>query len=135
MENNVLPASISISRIDHVVITVRDLDSTLAFYVGVLGMRLERFGEDRVALRFGSQKLNVHEVKKPLGLVAEAPMPGALDICFIADTPVDDIVASLEAHGVTIVQAPSTRTGACGPIRSVYVRDPDGNLVELSNYE
>ena len=135
MDTQRIPPTISISSIDHVVITVRNLDATLAFYNGVLGMRIERFGAGRIALRFGSQKLNVHEVDHPLGLVADAPAPGSLDLCFIADTSVDDIVKVLEAHGIEIVQMPSTRTGARGPIRSVYVRDPDGNLVELSNYE
>jgi catechol 2,3-dioxygenase-like lactoylglutathione lyase family enzyme len=135
MERNNVPAAISIRSIDHVVITVNDLDATLAFYNGILGMRVERFGEGRIALHFGSQKLNVHVVQHPLGLVADVPTPGSLDLCFIAETPVADVVRAFEAHGVEIVQAPSTRTGACGAIWSVYVRDPDGNLVEISNYQ
>ena len=95
-------------------------------------MTLETFGADRKALRFGRQKINLHEVGKEFEPKAQRPTPGALDLCFIADRPLDDVIARLDACGASIIEGPVQRTGATGPIRSVYLRDPDQNLIEIS---
>ena len=121
-----------IAAIDHVVLTTRDEAKCLAFYVGVLGMQLERYGENRIALRFGSQKINVHQPGVIAGLKAHTPTPGSLDLCFIARLPLDAVIERLRLHGVAIVSGPSLRSGGLGSIRSVYVRDPDENLVEIA---
>ena len=125
---------IEIDRLDHLVLTVRDIETTLRFYETVLGMRRESFGAGRVALRFGRQKINVHPHPTPVDIVAKDPRPGTADLCFIAETPLEAVIAHLEASGVEIELGPVERTGAQGPIRSLYLRDPDGNLIEVSNY-
>jgi catechol 2,3-dioxygenase-like lactoylglutathione lyase family enzyme len=124
---------IVIDRLDHLVLTVRDIEATCAFYERVLGMRREGFGAGRVALRFGRQKINLHPYPSPVEIVAGDPRPGSADLCFIAATPLEDVIAHLEACGVAIEMGPLERTGAEGPINSVYLRDPDGNLIEVSN--
>jgi catechol 2,3-dioxygenase-like lactoylglutathione lyase family enzyme len=121
-----------IGAIDHVVLTTGDLERCLDFYTRVLGMRLERYGQGRIALRFGEHKFNVHPPGFDAGIRARVPTPGSLDLCFLADRPLDEIVAHLKACDVPIEEGPIVRTGARFPIRSVYVRDPDGNLVEIS---
>ena len=123
-----------LDRLDHLVLTVRDIARSLEFYERVLGMRRESFGEGRVALHFGRQKINLHPHPTPIDLVADAPLPGSADLCFIAVTPIDEVAAHLRACGVEIIAGPVERTGAEGPIESVYCRDPDGNLIEVSNY-
>ncbi len=125
---------IVIDLLDHLVITVRDVEATLAFYESVLGMRRESFEGRRHALHFGRQKLNVHPYPSDVEIVAREPRPGTADLCFIAETPLEAVIAHLEACGVEIEMGPIERTGAQGPIRSVYFRDPDGNLIEVSNY-
>ena len=126
-------ARIVLDRLDHLVLTVRDVEATCRFYETVLGMRRESFGEGRVALHFGRHKINVHPYPSPIDLVAEHPRPGTADLCVIADTPLDDVIAHLKACEVEIICGPVTRTGAEGPITSVYLRDPDGNLIEVAN--
>lgn len=121
-----------IQSIDHIVVTTRDLEKCLAFYSGALGMTLERFGEGRIALRFGEQKINVHPPGFEASIKARRPTPGSLDLCFLAACPLEDVIARLQKHGVKIEEGPSLRTGARFAIRSVYVRDPDDNLVEIS---
>jgi catechol 2,3-dioxygenase-like lactoylglutathione lyase family enzyme len=121
-----------IDHLDHLVLTTRDLDACVDFYTRVLGMKLEKFGAGRLALRFGSQKINLHVAGKEFEPKAEVPTPGALDLCFICDRPLDAVIARLGELGVPIIEGPGPRTGATGPIRSVYVRDPDRNLIELS---
>jgi catechol 2,3-dioxygenase-like lactoylglutathione lyase family enzyme len=121
-----------IDHLDHLVLTTRDLDACVDFYTRVLGMRLETFGVGRLALRFGDQKINLHVAGKEFEPKAKIPTPGSLDLCFICDRPLDEVIARLGALGVPIIEGPSPRTGATGPIRSVYVRDPDRNLIELS---
>jgi catechol 2,3-dioxygenase-like lactoylglutathione lyase family enzyme len=121
-----------IASLDHFVLTTRDAERCIAFYTEVLGMRLERFGEGRIALRFGDQKINVHPPQMAPVIRAAVPTPGSLDLCFLADRPLDAVIAHLAAKGVPIEEGPSTRTGARFPIRSVYVRDPDSNLIEIS---
>lgn len=121
-----------IKGLDHVVITTRALDRCLAFYVDVLGMQLERFGAGRIALRFGAQKFNVHPPGYDAGIKARHPTPGSLDLCLLADCPLEEVIARLKQHHIPIEEGPVVRTGARFPIRSVYVRDPDDNLVEIS---
>jgi catechol 2,3-dioxygenase-like lactoylglutathione lyase family enzyme len=121
-----------IKSIDHIVLTTRDLDRCVDFYTRVLGMRLERFGNGRLALKFGNQKINIHPPGMSGVKKAQEPIPGALDLCFLADRPLDDVIEALGRHAVAIEEGPVARTGANGPIRSVYLRDPDGNLVEIS---
>jgi catechol 2,3-dioxygenase-like lactoylglutathione lyase family enzyme len=121
-----------IDHLDHLVLTTAHLDRCIDFYTRVLGMTLETFAAGRKALRFGRQKINLHEVGKEFEPKAERPTPGALDLCFIADRPLDDVIARLEALGASIIEGPVRRTGATGPIRSVYLRDPDQNLIEIA---
>jgi catechol 2,3-dioxygenase-like lactoylglutathione lyase family enzyme len=129
-----MPAGgIVLDRLDHLVITVRDIAATLDFYERVLGMRREAFGDGRVSLHFGRQKINVHPYPSPVEIVAQDPRPGTADLCFIAETPLEQVIAYLGACGVEIEMGPIERTGAQGPIESVYFRDPDENLIEVSN--
>jgi catechol 2,3-dioxygenase-like lactoylglutathione lyase family enzyme len=124
---------VRIDRLDHLVLTVADLPATAAFYTA-LGMAHTTFGAGRTALTFGSSKINLHEAALPIRPHAQRPTPGTADLCLIVDGPLDDVVEHLGRLGVPIEEGPVDRTGAIGPIRSVYVRDPDGNLVELSVY-
>jgi catechol 2,3-dioxygenase-like lactoylglutathione lyase family enzyme len=121
-----------LASIDHIVLTTNDLERCLDFYTRVLGMTLERYGAGRIALVFGSHKLNVHPPGFDASIKARVPTPGSLDLCFLARRPLEDVVAHLRACGVSIEEGPSERTGARFRIRSVYVRDPDGNLIEIS---
>jgi catechol 2,3-dioxygenase-like lactoylglutathione lyase family enzyme len=128
-----------IERLDHLVLTVADIEATCAFYTRVLGMTVVTFGPEdpdrrRTALRFGQQKINLHAVGRAPGLVAATPTPGSADLCFIAATPLAEILAHLEALGVPVEAGPGPRAGALGEIQSVYIRDPDRNLIEISNY-
>ena len=126
-----------IDRVDHIVLTTRDKDACIRFYRDVLGMELVRFKtptEERLALRFGAQKINLHEWGKEFTPRAHVAVPGALDLCFIAAMPLDAVVEKLKQANVAIIEGPVAKTGAQGPIRSVYVRDPDLNLVEISVY-
>lgn len=123
-----------IDRLDHLVLTVADLHKTIDFYAGVLGMEEVTFGDGRKALTFGRSKINLHEAGHEFEPKARQAVPGSADLCFITEDPLDDVIATLQEHGVTILEGPVDRTGATGTIRSVYVRDPDGNLVEISNY-
>ncbi len=124
-----------IERIDHLVLTVKDITLTAAFYTAVLGMELITFGENnsRYALKFGQQKINLHQYGNEFEPKALHPTPGAIDICFITSTPLSEVVAHLEYHNVVIEQGPIERTGAVAPILSLYFRDPDDNLIEVSN--
>jgi catechol 2,3-dioxygenase-like lactoylglutathione lyase family enzyme len=126
-------ARIAIDSLDHLVLTVRDPAATVRFYAGVLGMREETFGEGRLALHFGDQKLNVHTAGAEVTPNAATATPGSADLCFVTRTPVEGVLRVLEEHGVEVEQGPVERVGATGSLLSVYVRDPDGNLVELAN--
>jgi catechol 2,3-dioxygenase-like lactoylglutathione lyase family enzyme len=119
-----------IDRLDHLVLTVADLDSTIAFYRDVLGMEPITFGEGRTALTFGRSKINLHQAGKEFEPKAANPVAGSADICLIAEDPLDDVIRDLDRRGVTIEEGPVDRTGALGLIRSVYFRDPDQNLIE-----
>ncbi len=123
-----------IQRIDHFVMTVRDIDATCDFYAKVLGMDVATFGAGRKALVFGTQKINLHAVGKEFDPKALRPTPGAVDVCFITENPLEGVIKELHSLGVVIEEGPVKRTGATGDILSVYLRDPDGNLVEISNY-
>jgi catechol 2,3-dioxygenase-like lactoylglutathione lyase family enzyme len=123
-----------IERLDHLVLTVADIARTCEFYTRVLGMEVVRFGEGRTALRFGQQKINLHAAGEIPGLVAEKPTPGSGDLCFITSLPLAAVTAHLQDCDVPIVAGPGPRAGAVGTIQSVYIRDPDHNLIEISNY-
>jgi catechol 2,3-dioxygenase-like lactoylglutathione lyase family enzyme len=121
-----------LASVDHIVLATQDLDRCLDFYTRVLGMTLERYGEGRIALTFGAHKLNVHPPGYMASIRATLPTPGSLDLCFLADRSLEDVIARLDSCGVPIEEGPVMRSGARFPIRSVYVRDPDGNLIEIS---
>ena len=122
-----------ISKIDHLVLTVTDIEKTASFYVSVLGMVKEVFGDGRVALKCGSQKINLHELGKEFEPKANKPTPGSADLCFITNTPLDDAMAHVKGCGVEIIEGPVKRTGTNGALRSFYFRDPDQNLIEVAN--
>jgi catechol 2,3-dioxygenase-like lactoylglutathione lyase family enzyme len=123
-----------IDAIDHLVLTVRDIQVSVAFYTRVLGMEAVTFGANRRALSFGVQKINLHEAGHEFEPKAAVPTPGSADLCLVTTLAPAAIVAHLKACGVQVVDGPVTRTGARGPIVSVYFRDPDGNLLEVSSY-
>ena len=122
-----------VQRIDHVVLTVRDVDRTLSFYERALGMRAMTFAGGRRALAFGDQKLNLHQAGKEFEPKARTPTSGSADLCFTTDIPLAEVVAHLGSAGVAIELGPIDKTGARRPLRSVYFRDPDGNLIEVAN--
>jgi catechol 2,3-dioxygenase-like lactoylglutathione lyase family enzyme len=127
-----------IERVDHIVLTTRDKDACIRFYSEVLGMKLEKFRtptEERLALKFGAQKINLHEWGKEFTPRAHVAVPGSLDLCFIASVTLEQVVERLNHANIKIIEGPVAKTGAKGAIRSVYVRDPDLNLVEISVYE
>lgn len=124
-----------ISAIDHFVLTVRSIPDTCAFYERVLGMKAAEFGGGRWALSFGRQKINLHQAGKEFEPKAKSPAPGAGDFCLISAEPLTEVVRQLAEAGVPIEVGPVPKSGAEGPIRSVYIRDPDENLVEISEYE
>lgn len=126
--------SLSISHIDHLVLTVGDIETTVNFYTKVLNMEEVAFRQGRKALCFGNQKFNLHQKGKEFEPKALQPTPGAIDICLITETSICDVVGHLKECGVRVEEGPIQRTGAQGPITSVYFRDPDGNLIEVSNY-
>jgi len=123
---------ITTKSLDHLVLTVQDIEKTVEFYCGALGMEKVSFGEGRLALKFGNQKINLHQAGKEFKPKAKSPTPGSADLCFLMDAPMEEVINQLEKWGVDIEQGPIERTGATGLIISVYVRDPDGNLIELS---
>lgn len=121
-----------LAAVDHIVLPTTDLDRCLDFYTRALGMTLERYGEGRIALRFGPHKLNVHPPGFVASIRARVPTPGSLDLCFLVERPLDEVIAHLRGCGVDIEEGPGPRAGARFTLRSIYLRDPDGNLVELS---
>ena len=122
-----------IDGLDHLVLTVADVGRTHDFYERVLGMEPVVFGEGRYALAFGSQKINLHEAGREFEPKAAVPTPGSADLCFLTNAPVAEVVEHLQANGVEILEGPVGRTGATRPIKSVYFRDPDGNLIEVAS--
>ncbi|WP_342502434.1 VOC family protein [Bacillus sp. FSL R5-0397] len=123
-----------IRRLDHIVLTVQHMEETIRFYTNVLGMKEETFGEGRKALRFGLQKINLHEAGHEFEPKANHPKPGSADLCFITDLDIDSLLLHLRKQVVPIEEGPVRRSGALGPIESIYIRDPDMNLIEISRY-
>ncbi|MFJ5109476.1 VOC family protein [Streptomyces sp. NPDC088551] len=123
-----------VERLDHLVLTVADIEATVDFYTRVLGMEPVVFGDGRRALAFGQSKINLHQAGHEFEPKAARPTPGSADLCFVVADPLERVIAELAAQGVPVEEGPVERTGALGPFVSVYVRDPDGNLVELSHY-
>ncbi len=123
-----------IERIDHLVLTVRDIAATCDYYSRVLGMQVVTFGGERKALQFGRQKINLHERGKEFEPKALRPTPGSGDLCFVTEVPLPQVVNHIRSCGVQVIEGPVRRSGAVGPIESIYIRDPDGNLIEVSNY-
>jgi len=123
-----------IARLDHLVLTVKDIDATCDFYSRVLGMEVVTFKQDRKALTFGQQNFNLHQVGHEFEPKAQRPTPGAIDLCLITETPLAEAQRSIESEGVKIIEGPVERIGATGAIHSIYFRDPDDNLIEVSNY-
>ena len=124
-----------ILSIDHVVLTVADMEKTIQFYTGVLGFQLVTFHKDRKALTFGNQKINLHQKGKEFEPKADKPTCGSADLCFISKTNLKDVLKELQEKHIEIIDGIVDRTGAMGKIRSIYFRDPDKNLIEVSNYE
>jgi catechol 2,3-dioxygenase-like lactoylglutathione lyase family enzyme len=122
---------VTVRSLDHLVLTVADVDATVAFYQRI-GMGLERFDGDRLALRFGRQRIHLHRAGAEIEPHAQRPQPGSADLCFLVEGPLDEVERELRHAGVAIELGPVDRSGAAGPMRSLYLRDPDGNLVELS---
>jgi len=122
-----------ISYLDHLVLTVHDIDATCDFYTRVLGMEVRTFGENnaRRALHYGNQKINLHRADHEFEPKAAHPVPGSADLCFLTEAAPEHVLAHLHAAGVTVIDGPVRRTGAAGPITSVYFRDPDDNLIEI----
>jgi len=123
-----------IKNIDHIVLTVKDIDSTVDFYQSVLGMVVTSFAQGRTALTFGSQKINLHQQGNEFEPRAQSPLPGSVDLCFITETPLEEAMSQARDKGVSIIEGPVDKTGALGRIKSFYFRDPDMNLIEVSNY-
>jgi len=125
---------ISINRLDHLVLTVKDINKTVEFYTNILGMKKEIFKENRMALKYGNQKINLHLLGKEFEPKAFNVKEGSADLCFIVEEPIEDIFAFLVSRNIDIEEGIVKRTGANGPIQSIYIRDPDLNLIELSTY-
>jgi len=125
---------VRVDRLDHLVLTVADIGATVGFYTQVLGMKAVTFGPGRTALTFGISKINLHEAGREFEPKALRPTPGSADVCLVVDDDIDEVIAELAAAGIAIEEGPVARTGATGPIVCCYIRDPDQNLIELSNY-
>lgn len=123
-----------VDRLDHLVLTVADIGATVGFYTQVLGMKAVTFGPGRTALTFGISKINLHEAGREFEPKALRPTPGSADVCLVVDDDIGEVITELAAAGIAIEEGPVARTGATGPIVSCYIRDPDQNLIELSNY-
>jgi catechol 2,3-dioxygenase-like lactoylglutathione lyase family enzyme len=124
---------VHIDRFDHIVLTVRSIRATVQFYTTVLGMEAREFGDGRMALHFGAQKINLHESGKVIDVNVLHATPGSADICLITDVPIEQVQSHLASCGVSVITGPVARTGAIGELKSVYIRDPDENLIEIAN--
>ncbi|MBK8509862.1 MAG: VOC family protein [Candidatus Competibacter sp.] len=122
-----------IDSLDHLVLTVSDMDAIISFYSRIMGMEVIAFGDGRKALSFGKQKINLHQYGKEFEPKAQQPTPGSADLCFLTSVSLVDVINHLTAYGVSILEGPVQRTGATGPILSIYFRDPEMNLIEVSN--
>lgn len=126
--------TLNIDRIDHLVLTVHNIEQTCGFYHSVLGFKIVTFGQDRKALSFGNQKLNLHQHGHGFEPKAQHPTPSAIDLCFITETPLADVQRDLASKQIPIEEGPVERIGATGNLLSIYIRDPDHNLIEIANY-
>jgi catechol 2,3-dioxygenase-like lactoylglutathione lyase family enzyme len=133
--NERVEITMNVKRLDHFVLTVKNLSATCNFYKNVLGMEEVTFNNGRRALQFGEQKINLHELCSEFGPKAAMPTPGAADLCFITEDPLEDVLMHLKECSIQLIEGPVERTGALGNILSVYISDPDGNLIEISNYK
>ncbi|XP_072914379.1 glyoxalase domain-containing protein 5 [Hemitrygon akajei] len=129
-----ITSPVQIKGMDHLVLTVKSIENTVTFYSQTLGMQVVTFKGNRKALSFGNQKFNLHEIGKEFEPKAHKPTAGSIDLCLITDTPISKVIEHLKVCGVNIEEGPVERTGAVGPITSIYFRDPDNNLIEVSNY-
>lgn len=123
----------TITTLDHLVLTVRSIPLTCAFYHDILGMEIIQFGHNRIALKFGLQTINLQQDSSGIGIRAATPTPGSADLCFLTETPIADVANDLRKKNIIIEEGPVRRSGAIGPILSLYIRDPDANLIEISN--
>ena len=123
----------NIQSLDHLVLTVTDIEASIKFYCGILGMKHVQFGDKRHALKFGEQKINLHQANNIIQPAAQLPTIGSADLCFIVNTPIKDIIVELDNADIKVIEGPVKRTGATGDILSIYIRDLDMNLIELSN--
>ncbi len=131
---NVFIYAMKVKKIDHLVLTTNDIEQTINFYTTILGMELIFIEDERKALRFGKQKINLHKAGQEISPHARHPMPGSTDLCFITETSIEQVVEHLNSCGITILNGPTKRIGATGPLLSIYIQDPDGNLIEISNH-
>ncbi len=122
-----------ITAIDHIVLTVKNIVETVKFYESVLGMETELFADGRTALKFGAQKINLHQYGQEFEPKAHSPLPGSNDLCFITETSLDSAMEHVQQYGIAVIAGPVQRTGATTTLLSFYVRDPDGNLIEVAN--
>ena len=125
---------VRVASLDHLVLTVQDIPRAIKFYVEVLGMQEVTFGDNRKALAYGQQKINLHKFGEEFEPKAASPLPGSADLCFVIDDPLEEFIGHLNENNIEILQGPVARTGALGVINSIYIRDPDKNLIELSTY-
>ena len=123
-----------LSHLDHLVLTVNDIEASCRFYQDILGMQVITFGDNRKSLKFGQQKINLHPANKPFTPHARRPTPGSADLCLISETSLTEVLVHLKRKGITPIEENVERTGAAGPILSVYLADPDGNLIEIAEY-
>ena len=122
-----------LQKLDHLVLTAKDIDQIITFYTRVLGMELVHMNDERKALRFGRQKINLHKAGQEISPHARHPLPGSADICFLTETSMQQVIEHLNFHKITILAGPAERVGATGPLLSIYIQDPYGNLIEISN--
>ncbi|MEC8677878.1 MAG: VOC family protein [Candidatus Margulisiibacteriota bacterium] len=125
---------LKITSIDHIVLTVKDINKSLYFYETILGLKKEIFNQNRIALTFGNQKLNLHEYKHEIKPHELIPTPGSIDLCFLTESNISESIKYIQSNGINILEGPVQRTGANGPITSFYINDPDGNLIEIAQY-
>jgi len=130
----VIRKTMKIKKIDHLVLTVKDIEKSCFFYSEILGMETVNFGQGRKAVAFGDQKINFHQVGKEFEPKAKLPTPGSGDLCFITESPLSEVISHLQSCGVEIIEGPVKRSGANGSITSIYIRDPDQNLIEVATY-
>ena len=131
---NVFIDAMKVKKIDHLVLTVVDIEQTINFYTTILGLELISIEDGRMALKFGTQKINLHKAGQEISPHAKHPLPGSTDLCFITETSIQQVIEHLNSCGITILEGPAKKIGATGPLLSIYIQNPDGNLIEISNH-